>query len=106
MAIMKHVGLNVAADSLQQLKLIDIAGGFVAVSVDDPSGVSSNNEQDNRWYAKFAGLPSIEPTDLNDAREMTKRAFEISEELHMPVILHECVHDWHSVWLRYLPPQL
>ena len=81
MAIMKHVGLNVAVDSLQQLKLIDIAGGFVVVSVDDPSGVSSNNEQDNRWYAKFAGLPAIEPTDLNDARKMTKRAFEISEEL-------------------------
>lgn len=87
MAIMKHVGLNVAADSLQQLKLIDIAGGFVVVSVDDPSGLSSNNEQDNRWYAKFAGLPAIEPTDLNEAREMTKQAFEISEELHMPVIL-------------------
>lgn len=87
MVVMKHVGLNVAADSMQQLKLIDIAGGLVIVSVDDPSGVSSNNEQDNRWYAKFAGLPAIEPGDLNEAREMTRRAFEISEELHLPVIL-------------------
>ena len=95
MAIMKHVGLNVAADSLQQLKLIDISGGFVLVSVDDPSGVSSNNEQDNRWYAKFAGLPAIEPTDLNDAREMTKRAFEISEELLMPVILRSVTRLGH-----------
>jgi len=95
MAIMKHVGLNVAADSLQQLKLIDIAGGFVVVSVDDPSGVSSNNEQDNRWYAKFAGLPAIEPTDLNDAREMTKRAFEISEELHMPILLRSVTRLGH-----------
>jgi indolepyruvate ferredoxin oxidoreductase alpha subunit len=95
MVVMKHVGLNVAADSLQQLKLIDIAGGFVVVSVDDPSGVSSNNEQDNRWYAKFAGLPAIEPTDLNDAREMTKRAFEISEELHMPIILRSITRMGH-----------
>ena len=95
MAIMKHVGLNVAADSLQQVKLIDIAGGFVVVSVDDPSGVSSNNEQDNRWYAKFAGLPAIEPADLNEAREMAKRAFEISEELLMPVILRSVTRLGH-----------
>ena len=95
MVVMKHVGLNVAADSLQQLKLIDIAGGFVVVSVDDPSGVSSNNEQDNRWYAKFAGLPAIEPTDLNEAREMTKRAFEISEELQMPIILRSVTRLGH-----------
>jgi indolepyruvate ferredoxin oxidoreductase alpha subunit len=95
MVVMKHVGLNVASDSLQQLKLIDIAGGFVVVSVDDPSGVSSNNEQDNRWYAKFAGLPAIEPTDLNDAREMTKRAFEISEKLQMPVILRSVTRLGH-----------
>ena len=95
MAVMKHVGLNVAADSLQQLKLIDIAGGFVVVSVDDPSGVSSNNEQDNRWYAKFAGLPALEPTDLDEAREMTKRAFEISEELRMPVIVRSVTRLGH-----------
>jgi indolepyruvate ferredoxin oxidoreductase alpha subunit len=95
MVVMKHVGMNVAADSLQQLKLIDIAGGLVVVTVDDPSGLSSNNEQDNRWYAKFAGLPAIEPTDLNDAREMTKRAFEISEELHMPVILRSVTRLGH-----------
>ncbi|MCJ7609283.1 indolepyruvate ferredoxin oxidoreductase subunit alpha, partial [Candidatus Bathyarchaeota archaeon] len=95
MAVMKHVGLNVAADSLQQLKLIDIAGGFVVVSVDDPSGVSSNNEQDNRWYAKFAGLPAIEPADLNEAREMAKRAFEISEELRVPVILRSVTRLGH-----------
>ncbi len=95
MAVMKHVGLNVAADSLQQLKLIDIAGGLVVVTVDDPSGVSSNNEQDNRWYAKFAGLPAIEPADLDEAREMTKRAFEISEELRMPVILRSVTRLGH-----------
>lgn len=95
MVIMKHVGMNVAADSLQQLKLIDIAGGLVVVTVDDPSGLSSNNEQDNRWYSKFAGLPALEPTDLDDAREMTKRAFEISEELHMPIILRSVTRLGH-----------
>jgi indolepyruvate ferredoxin oxidoreductase alpha subunit len=95
MAVMKHVGLNVAADSLQQLKLIDIAGGFVVVTVDDPSGVSSNNEQDNRWYAKFAGLPAIEPSDLGEAREMAKQAFEISDELQMPVILRSVTRLGH-----------
>lgn len=95
MVVMKHVGMNVAADSLQQLKLIDIAGGLVVVTVDDPSGLSSNNEQDNRWYAKFTGLPAIEPTDLNDAREMTKKAFEISEELHMPIILRSVTRLGH-----------
>lgn len=87
MVIMKHVGVNVAADSLQQVKLIDIAGGFVLAVVDDPSGLSSNNEQDSRWYAKFAGLPALEPSDLTEAREMTRLAFDISEELHMPVIV-------------------
>ncbi len=107
MAVMKHVGLNVAADSLQQLKLIDIAGGLVIVTVDDPSGLSSNNEQDNRWYAKFAGLPAIEPTDLNDARVMTKIAFEISEELHMPVILRSVTRLAHmtgDIELRSINP--
>ena len=49
LVVMKHVGLNVAADSLMQLKLVDIAGGMVIISVDDPGGLSSNNEQDNRW---------------------------------------------------------
>jgi indolepyruvate ferredoxin oxidoreductase alpha subunit len=108
MVVMKHVGLNVAVDSLQQLKLIDIAGGFVVVTVDDPSGVSSNNEQDNRWYAKSAGLPAIEPTDLNDAREMTKQAFEISEELHMPVILRSVTRLGHmtgDLELRKIEPK-
>lgn len=87
MVVMKHVGMNVAADSLQQLKLIDIVGGLVILSVDDPSGLSSNNEQDNRWYAKFAGLPALEPADLVDAREMTRQAFRISEELQMPIMI-------------------
>ncbi len=85
MAVMKQAGLNGAADSIQQLKLTDIAGGFAVVSVDDPSGASSNNEHDNRWYAKSAGLPADEPADLDQAGETTSRAFDISEELPIPI---------------------
>lgn len=87
LVVMKHVGLNVAADSLMQLKLVDIAGGMVIISVDDPGGLSSNNEQDNRWYARMAELPALEPANLNEAREMTCRAFALSEQLHMPVLI-------------------
>jgi indolepyruvate ferredoxin oxidoreductase alpha subunit len=94
-AIMKHVGFNVVADSLQQLNLIGIAGRFALVYMDDPSGVSSSNEQDNRSYAKFAGLPAIESADLKEPREMAKRTFEISEELHMPVILRSVTRLGH-----------
>lgn len=87
LVVVKHVGLNVAADSLLQLNLVDIAGGLVIISVDDPGGISSNNEQDNRWYSKMAEIPALEPADLNEARQMTRQAFAISEELKVPVIV-------------------
>lgn len=87
LVVIKHVGLNVAADSLMQLNLVDIAGGLVIISVDDPGGTSSNNEQDNRLYAKMAEIPALEPANLDEAREFTRRAFEISESLHVPVLI-------------------
>jgi indolepyruvate ferredoxin oxidoreductase alpha subunit len=87
LVVLKHVGLNVAADSLLQVNLVDIEGGLVVVSVDDPGGTSSNNEQDNRWYAKMAEIPCLEPGSLDEAREMTRRAFEISESLKVPVLV-------------------
>ncbi len=87
LVVLKHVGLNVAADALMQFSLIEIAGGFVLVSVDDPGGLSSNKEQDNRHYAKFAEIPALEPANLTEAREMVKAAFEISESLHVAVML-------------------
>ncbi len=87
LVVLKHVGLNVAADSLMQLNLVDIAGGMVIISVDDPSGISSNNEQDNRWYGKMAEIPTLEPADLDEAREMTCQAFDISEKLKVPVLI-------------------
>ena len=87
LVVTKHVGLNVAADSLMQLNLVDIAGGLVIISVDDPGGISSNNEQDNRLYAKMAEIPALEPSNLDEARELTRRAFEISESLKVPVLV-------------------
>ena len=87
LVVVKHVGLNVAADSLLQLNLVDVAGGFVIISIDDPGGISSNNEQDNRWYGKMAEIPTLEPTNLNEAREMTRYAFALSEQLQAPVLV-------------------
>jgi indolepyruvate ferredoxin oxidoreductase alpha subunit len=60
---MKHVGLNVAADALMTLAYVGVKGGLVVVSADDPSMHSSQNEQDNRYYAKLAGLPMLEPAN-------------------------------------------
>ncbi|MEW6387103.1 MAG: indolepyruvate ferredoxin oxidoreductase subunit alpha [Thermodesulfobacteriota bacterium] len=84
---MKHVGLNVAADTLMTLGYVGVKGGMVIVSADDPSLFSSQNEQDNRYYAKMAGLPMLEPASPQEAQEMTRAAFDLSEELKLPVIL-------------------
>jgi indolepyruvate ferredoxin oxidoreductase alpha subunit len=87
MTIMKSVGLNVAADPLMTAAYTGVKGGFILVTADDPSCHSSQNEQDNRYYAQLAGIPMFEPSSPEEAREMTKRAFEISEELELPVLL-------------------
>jgi indolepyruvate ferredoxin oxidoreductase alpha subunit len=104
LVVVKHVGLNVAADSLLQLNLVDIAGGFVIISVDDPGGISSNNEQDNRWYGKMAEIPTLEPTDLNEAREMTRQAFAISEQLQVPVLIRSVTRLAHLTGELQLGP--
>ncbi len=83
----KHVGVNVLSDSLLQINHIDIAGGLVLVAVDDVGGMSSNNEQDSRFYAAFAEIPCLEPATLDEAREMVKAAFEISENMGVPVMV-------------------
>lgn len=87
MVTMKHVGLNVAADPLMTLAYEGIKGGMVIVSADDPYLFSSQNEQDNRYYARLSLIPMLEPTNVQDMKEMTKEAFEISEALELPVIL-------------------
>jgi indolepyruvate ferredoxin oxidoreductase alpha subunit len=87
MSSMKHVGLNVAADALMTLAYVGVRAGMIIITADDPSMFSSQNEQDNRYYAKLSSLPMLEPTSAQEAKEMTKAAFEISEALELPVLL-------------------
>jgi indolepyruvate ferredoxin oxidoreductase alpha subunit len=106
MCMMKHVGLNVAADPLMTLAYVGVTGGLVILTADDPAMFSSQNEQDNRYYAKLAGLPMLEPSSVAEAKEMTTRAFEISETLKTPVLLRTTTRINHSsaaVALETLP---
>jgi indolepyruvate ferredoxin oxidoreductase, alpha subunit len=93
---MKHVGLNVAADPLMTLAYVGVKGGLVIVSADDPFMFSSQNEQDNRYYARLSGLPMLEPSTVAEAREMVIHAFDLSEELQEPVILRTTTRINHS----------
>jgi indolepyruvate ferredoxin oxidoreductase alpha subunit len=93
---MKHVGVNVAADALMTFAYTGTRGGFVLVTADDPSCHSSQNEQDNRYYALFGGFPLFEPSSPQECLDMTKRAFETSEELGMPVILRTTTRIAHA----------
>ena len=93
---MKHVGLNVAADPLFTLAYISIPGGLVIVSADDPGMASSQNEQDNRNYAAAAGVMMLEPADSQQAYDLTVKAFELSRERHMPVLLRVTTRVCHS----------
>lgn len=95
-ASMKHVGVNVAADPLMTLAYTGIGRGLVIVSADDPGMHSSQNEQDNRYYAKFAKIPMFEPVDSQEALDMTKRAFEISEQYDTPVLLRMTTRICHG----------
>ncbi|MDH3555243.1 MAG: indolepyruvate ferredoxin oxidoreductase subunit alpha [Deltaproteobacteria bacterium] len=96
MCSMKHVGLNVAADALMTLAYVGVKGGLVVVSADDPSMHSSQNEQDNRYYAQLAGLPMLEPANSQEALEMTRAAFELSEAYKIPVLLRTTTRINHS----------
>lgn len=93
---MKHVGLNVAADTLMTLAYVGVQGGMVIVSADDPSLFSSQNEQDNRYYAKMAALPMLEPDSPREAKEMAQAAFALSEELGVPVLLRTTTRVNHT----------
>ena len=94
--MMKHVGLNVAADPLMTLAYVGVTGGMVILSADDPAMFSSQNEQDNRYYAKFGNLPMLEPSSVPEAKEMMRYAFDLSEELHQPVLLRTTTRINHS----------
>src|SRR5512142_1085041 len=93
---MKHVGLHVAADPLFTAAYTGVTGGGVVVSADDPGMASSQNEQDNRRYAVAAGLPMFEPSDSQEAYDLTLAAFELSEKWQLPVILRMTTRVCHS----------
>ncbi len=93
---MKHVGLNVAADPFFSMAYSGVTGGFVIVSADEPECHSSQNEQDNRHYARAAKIPMLEPSDSQETKELTKIAFEISEEFDTPVMLRMTTRVCHS----------
>ena len=93
---MKHVGLNVAMDPLMTFTYVGATGGFVVVSADDPGMHSSQNEQDNRNLAKFARALLLEPSDSQEAYDMTLKAFELSEKFSVPVILRLTTRTSHS----------
>jgi indolepyruvate ferredoxin oxidoreductase, alpha subunit len=96
MCIMKHVGVNVAADALMTLAYVGVRAGLVILTADDPYMFSSQNEQDNRYYGKLSGLPILEPVTGDEAREMMAYAFEISEKLQEPVLLRTTTRLNHS----------
>lgn len=96
LAAMKHVGVNVAADPLFTIGYTGITGGLVLVSADDPGCHSSQNEQDNRYYAKFAKIACIEPSDSQESKDYVKAAFEISEQFDVPVLFRMTTRVCHS----------
>ena len=93
---MKHVGLNVAADAVMTLAYVGVRGGYVIVTADDPECYSSQNEQDNRFYALLSSLPCLEPSDPQEAKDMTIVAVKMSEELGLPVLLRTTTRVNHT----------
>ena len=96
MVSFKHVGLNVAADPFMNSAITGANGGLVVVSADDPGMHSSQNEQDSRFYAQFAQVFCFEPSDHQEAYDMTRQAFDISEELGFPVMVRMVTRLAHS----------
>ncbi|MCU0502924.1 MAG: indolepyruvate ferredoxin oxidoreductase subunit alpha, partial [Anaerolineae bacterium] len=93
---MKHVGLNVAADAFMYASMTGIEAGLVIITADDPAMHSSQNEQDNRTFAKFARIPCLEPSNSQEAKDMMSAAFEISEQFDTPVLLRMTTRICHS----------
>ncbi|MCL2051619.1 MAG: indolepyruvate ferredoxin oxidoreductase subunit alpha [Lachnospiraceae bacterium] len=105
MTVMKHVGLNVAADPLFTVAYSGVNGGLVIFVADDPGIYSSQNEQDTRLLARAAMVPVLEPSDSEEARIFTKRAFEISEKYDTPVIVRSTTRLSHSQGIVYPEPR-
>ena len=108
MVAMKHVGLNVAADGFINSAMTGVNGGLIVVSADDPSMHSSQNEQDSRFYGKFAFVPCFEPSNQQEAYEMIFDAFETSEKYRLPVLFRittRLAHSRASVQLKKVLPE-
>jgi indolepyruvate ferredoxin oxidoreductase alpha subunit len=104
MAVMKHVGLNVAADSLFYASMTGMEAGLVLVVADDPGMHSSQGEQDSRRYAKFARVPCLEPSDSQEAKDMVAAALALSEEYDTPVLLRVGTRISHACGVVTLGP--
>lgn len=96
LAAMKHVGLNVAADPLFTFAYTGVNGGMVLISADEPGQHSSQTEQDNRNYAKAAKVAMFEPTNSQEAKDMVKMAYELSEKYDIPVLIRMTTRACHS----------
>ena len=96
LSAMKHVGVNVAADPIFTATYNGVGAGFVIVSGDDPDMHSSQNEQDNRYYAKFAKMALIEPSDSQECKDFMVEAFKVSEEFDIPVLFRMTTRVCHS----------
>ena len=108
MVAMKHVGLNVAADGFINSAITGVNGGLIIVAADDPSMHSSQNEQDSRFYGKFAFVPCFEPSNQQEAYDMIFDAFEVSEKYKLPVLFRittRLAHSRASVSLRTALPE-
>ena len=100
---MKHVGMNVAADAFVNSAITGINGGLVVLAADDPSMHSSQNEQDSRFYGKFAMIPIMEPSSQQEAYDMMPYAYALSEELKLPILMRVVTRLAHSrARLRYV----
>lgn len=93
---MKHVGMNVAADAFVNSAMTGVNGGLVVLAADDPSMHSSQNEQDSRFYGKFAMLPMLEPSNQQEAYDMMAYAYALSESLKLPVLMRVVTRLAHS----------
>ena len=95
-AAMKQNGINVCSDFIMTLNLSGTRGGLVMVACDDPSAISSTNEQDSRNFARFADLPLLEPATFQEAKDMTRWAFELSERLKLPCMIRSVTRLSHA----------
>ena len=93
---MKHVGMNVCADAFMNAAITGVNGGLIVVAADDPSMHSSQNEQDSRFYAKFAMIPCLEPSNQQEAYDMVHYAFDLSESLRTPILMRVTTRMAHS----------